>query len=440
MCFCHVSEMRALLHKFDSNLSLNSKVPTRMPPKKATKPTTETSKETTPKPVVSSDKVQALVFSAKGDIKNAKLGLESDGTLKKETLQAYLKKKAEPVELGHYTHEGTKLYMFGYKEGKSGTENKTELPPPYDSIVSYGDMILIATTKGSWKTPTPYTEALWKTFKEAAMGGFDEVEGKEEGLDEDEEELEEVDDDVADDVDEEGVVDDEEASIGGGDGGLESEDEEKPAPKADTRRKKQAPTSSGYQRQAVLLGTTGFKELVGEEDAPTNPIRQASLQVLAFVVDVGLPVKAANDIERGVYTASFIESRKRNALAHWENPLFRNIYGMLFRSVVSNLHPNSPVKNMRFLERILSGEIALDQVAHMTAIEMYPENWKTLADRQLLREQKLLEGNKGMATDRFKCGQCKKRECSYYEMQTRSADEPMTIFITCLNCGKRWRQ
>jgi transcription elongation factor S-II len=58
----------------------------------------------------------------------------------------------------------------------------------------------------------------------------------------------------------------------------------------------------------------------------------------------------------------------------------------------------------------------------------------------MLMEQKLLEGNKGSATDRFKCNRCGKRECTYYEMQTRSADEPMTIFVNCLNCGKRWRQ
>ena len=28
-----------------------------------------------------------------------------------------------------------------------------------------------------------------------------------------------------------------------------------------------------------------------------------------------------------------------------------------------------------------------------------------------------------------------KRECSYYELQIRSADESATLFITCLNCG-----
>ena len=37
------------------------------------------------------------------------------------------------------------------------------------------------------------------------------------------------------------------------------------------------------------------------------------------------------------------------------------------------------------------------------------------------------------------CFKCKKRKCSYYQMQTRSADEPMTTFVTCLLCGNNWQ-
>jgi transcription elongation factor S-II len=42
-------------------------------------------------------------------------------------------------------------------------------------------------------------------------------------------------------------------------------------------------------------------------------------------------------------------------------------------------------------------------------------------------------------TDMFKCGKCQQRRCTYYQMQTRSADEPMTTFVTCVNCNNRWK-
>ena len=79
-------------------------------------------------------------------------------------------------------------------------------------------------------------------------------------------------------------------------------------------------------------------------------------------------------------------------------------------------------------------------LARLDDMELYPENWKKLQDQQLAKELRLLEGNKMAATDMFKCNRCGKRETTYYEMQTRSADEPMTIFITCCNCGKKWKQ
>ena len=45
-----------------------------------------------------------------------------------------------------------------------------------------------------------------------------------------------------------------------------------------------------------------------------------------------------------------------------------------------------------------------------------------------------------MATStEFTCFKCKKKKCSYYQQQTRSADEPITTFMSCLNCGNSWK-
>ena len=43
-------------------------------------------------------------------------------------------------------------------------------------------------------------------------------------------------------------------------------------------------------------------------------------------------------------------------------------------------------------------------------------------------------------SDRYHCYKCKKNECTYYQLQIRSSDEPMTTFITCLNCNNSWKQ
>jgi transcription elongation factor S-II len=42
-------------------------------------------------------------------------------------------------------------------------------------------------------------------------------------------------------------------------------------------------------------------------------------------------------------------------------------------------------------------------------------------------------------TTDFTCFKCKKNNCTYYQLQTRSADEPMTTFVTCVNCESHWR-
>jgi transcription elongation factor S-II len=54
-------------------------------------------------------------------------------------------------------------------------------------------------------------------------------------------------------------------------------------------------------------------------------------------------------------------------------------------------------------------------------------------ERELIKKNEINDAMTGTSqgtTDMFKCSNCKKRNCSYYQMQTRSADEPMTTFVT----------
>ena len=39
----------------------------------------------------------------------------------------------------------------------------------------------------------------------------------------------------------------------------------------------------------------------------------------------------------------------------------------------------------------------------------------------------------------FTCKKCKSKKTTYTQAQTRSADEPMTTFVTCLSCDFRWK-
>jgi transcription elongation factor S-II len=75
----------------------------------------------------------------------------------------------------------------------------------------------------------------------------------------------------------------------------------------------------------------------------------------------------------------------------------------------------------------------------MTHQEMQPERWSKLIEEKIKRDKSKYEVNMDAATDTFTCRKCKQNKCSYYQMQTRSADEPMTTFVSCLSCGNRWK-
>ena len=78
-------------------------------------------------------------------------------------------------------------------------------------------------------------------------------------------------------------------------------------------------------------------------------------------------------------------------------------------------------------------------MAFKTNQELYPEKWnKIIEDKKLRLENKYFPKIEA-STDNFNCRKCKSNQCTYYQLQTRSADEPMTTFVTCIKCNARWK-
>ena len=109
-------------------------------------------------------------------------------------------------------------------------------------------------------------------------------------------------------------------------------------------------------------------------------------------------------------------------------------------SIYSNLKKDSYIENTTFLERLKSGEINSEKIGVLSVYDIFPDNWKELLNAKSKRDKIKYELKPEAMTNLFKCRSCGSRETSYYEVQTRSADEPMTQFITCLKCDNRWKQ
>ena len=121
--------------------------------------------------------VYGLLLQAKGDVRRIKLKDSTDSApLTQESLQSILKKKTTVQELGKYTSSTCTLTLFGYKNGKAGTENKHILLPPLDTEQYYSDILLIASKgKQSWTNPVTFSPDEYEAFKADDKDDEDEV-------------------------------------------------------------------------------------------------------------------------------------------------------------------------------------------------------------------------------------------------------------------------
>ena len=417
--------------------------------------------------------VPGLLLTAKGEVKQAKITITS-AELQVTDIQKYMKKKTEPEYIGSYSYKSKHLHLFGYQKGKAGTENKHELPPPHDAMLLFGDILIVVTgSPDSFSIPIPFKIEDYEAFYTHAFGGFEDLdEEEEEEEEEDQEEQEEQEqeekEEVDADVDAEAEVEEEE----------EEEEEEEAEEEAeevveeeDTGVQEDDGMELGDQtvrstrtRSRRKKGSDNNKTLTGSNKLTTNFLEGYKLSSEQLCFDDGVSVASQSSqrskmiekvhlyfqdllssdecsrLERVIYNACIQESKKRHIICDWSYPMFERLYERKVRHICGNLHPHSYVQNTDLLDRYKRGEYTFEDLIAFNQTELFPGRNKELAEKQFQREQRLLEGNKANATDKFYCARCHKRECTYYELQTRSADEPMTIFIQCVNCGKRWTQ
>lgn len=123
----------------------------------------------------------------------------------------------------------------------------------------------------------------------------------------------------------------------------------------------------------------------------------------------------------------------------WDCKKFENMYKRRVLTLIANIDPKECIGNDYLIYKIISKKITFETLTLMSGEDLFPK--KKLENEKI--RCSLLKDNKPkkpLVEGFFKCGKCKSKYTEFYEMQTRSADEPMTAFITCLNCGKQWKQ
>ena len=163
-----------------------------------------------------------------------------------------------------------------------------------------------------------------------------------------------------------------------------------------------------------------------------DPVKFRS-KIVKNIDNIVKNIRMSSNIEKSVFNASLKQANKVKVIKKWENRNFVEIYVLILKKIYLNL------RNDKVLKKIKNKEISVYNIGEMTHIEINPEIWDELIENKKKVDANKFNGNITATTDNFTCYKCKSQKCSYYQLQTRSADEPMTTYVDCLNCGNRWK-
>ena len=187
----------------------------------------------------------------------------------------------------------------------------------------------------------------------------------------------------------------------------------------------------------------------------------------------------AKNIEKATWLWAVEESKKNNEKAVFENRLLRHRYKQKITHLLTELTREPVVAATlevqggrvklscevvpQLKRRLMRREFTSQDLINMRPEQLWPNGPWSRTMLKLKEKELMMERAKAKEEDYnglFKCGKCKSVKTTYYQMQTRSADEPMvstqaawfllltllltalssqTTYVTCTNCNHRWK-
>jgi DNA-directed RNA polymerase subunit M/transcription elongation factor TFIIS len=142
-------------------------------------------------------------------------------------------------------------------------------------------------------------------------------------------------------------------------------------------------------------------------------------------------------IEKSIYNTTIRQAKQRLINRDWQESDFKRLYRYNYYRIIANLDYNTNANYV--LNKLRYGIWKPDELVAMKPELLYPELWESVLLKNSKKLMAIGREKNQQGTSMFKCGKCRMNNCTYFQMQTRSADEPMTTFVTCLNCDKRWK-
>tara|TARA_B100001996_G_C18496356_1_gene529687 strand:+ start:208 stop:672 length:465 start_codon:yes stop_codon:yes gene_type:complete len=103
------------------------------------------------------------------------------------------------------------------------------------------------------------------------------------------------------------------------------------------------------------------------------------------------------------------------------------------------INPDSCIYNKTVVNNIKKNKITPYELVNNNPWDIYIDHWKDIVEEQNKNDKIVIDKTPVFTTTQFTCSKCKNNECKTYSLQTRSADEPTTIFVNCIKCNNTWK-